>query len=281
MNPSNDSDDRDVVIYVPAYNCERTILSMLQRIPDELLARSRIMVIDNQSEDRTSRTVKLAYDAGLVDAPLTLLKTKTNLGYAGSQKLAYRLVRQDPKVAWIMMLHGDGQYPPELLPNLLRAATPQTALVYGYRSKVRYFRSEQTPWTTWSVIKGLSLIESIYTGQFRREWHTGFVMYSTEFLRQIDFDKITSTPHIDGHLQFVAGALDQKVKAVPIFKLYRDLTAFEGAERRSYVLNLYKLMRGFVESRDDLRNHPYRAPSSEDLSDQYEELLGTTPVERI
>lgn len=276
MSKATQTKKRDIVVYIPAYNCQKTILSMLQRIPEELLPRVRVLVIDNQSEDKTSRIVKLACDARLVDAPLVLVRPKENLGYAGSQKLAYRLLRQDPSVSWVMMLHGDGQYPPELLPDLLSVAKPETALVYGYRSKARYFRIEQTPWTTWSIIKGLSAVESLVTGQLRREWHTGFVMYSTEYLRRIDFEKVTSTPHIDGHLLFIAGALGLDVRAVPIYKLYRDLTAFEGSERRAYVMNLFKLMRGFVESREELRTSNYQAPSSEDLSHIYDEVINTT-----
>lgn len=276
---------RDVLIYVPAYNCEKTIVSVLHQIPEDVAARARVLVVDNQSSDRTAARALGASKGGLVPAPMRLLRTRSNLGYAGSQKLCYRLARDDPSLKWVMMLHGDGQYPSELLSSFLPAMSPELALAYGYRSKLRHLRIEQTPWTTWLVISGLSLVESAMTRTFRREWHTGFVMYSTRFLDRIDLSQLTDSPHIDGQLLFLSGAMNEKVSAVPIYKFYKQLTAFEGAARRAYVLEVFRLMRQFAAQKGSIKN---RDPSVDEhpVDELYDEIMtietgpfeGSTPT---
>lgn len=229
-----------LLVYVPAHNCADAVGGVIKAIPPEVAAAADILVVDNFSYDGTGEAAAAACSAaGLKDA--VLLRTSSDLGYAGSQKLAYRLALASPSVEWVLMLHGDGQYPPELTRAFLPYMDSDFGVCYGYRSK-RLFREEETPWSTWAIIKGLSLLESLVTGVFRREWHTGFVMYRTSFLRRLDLGRLTHTPHIDGNLLYLSGALGVKTAAVPIYKRYRELTPFEGAARRRYVLDVLRLM---------------------------------------
>jgi hypothetical protein len=145
-------------------------------------------------------------------------------------------------VQWVIMLHGDGQYAPELLEKYEPYFDSDFDVVYGYRSKAAYGKREETPLMVWLLIKMLSFVESVVTGFWRREWHTGFVMYSTKFLRIVNMAALTETPHIDGHLLYASGLLGGKVAAVPIYKLYKELTAFEGEARRKYVFSVLRLM---------------------------------------
>lgn len=241
--------NRELVVYIPAYNCESTISEVLAAIPAEVAERAEILVIDNMSSDETSTVVQELIRQGRVPAPTHLIRTNDNLGYAGSQKLAYSLLREQPAVRWVMMLHGDGQYPPQLTCDFLRYLDSDHALVYGHRSKRHFRQLEETPWLTWAVIKGLGLCESVATGYWRREWHTGMIMHSTRFLRKVQLDALTSTPHIDGHLLFAAGYLGGTVATVPIYKKYKELSAFEGAARRRYVFDVIKLMFRFRAER--------------------------------
>ena len=48
------------------------------------------------------------------DLPLTVIRHEQNLGYGGNQKAGYRLaIEHDLDI--VVLLHGDGQYAPELL----------------------------------------------------------------------------------------------------------------------------------------------------------------------
>lgn len=229
---------KKTVVYVPAYNCRDTIASVLRRIP--AVPDGVIFVLDNNSSDDTAAKALAEARSTPLALPLVVVRSEQNLGYAGSQKAAYGILRDLPSVERIIMLHGDGQYDPALIDRLLPLFGSTVDVAYGVRS--RKDPKEETPLKTFLIIKVLSLIESLITGHFRREWHSGFVMYSARFLRRINLDALTSTPHIDGNLLFVGGLLRADVRPVAIYKLYRELTAFEGAERRKYVINVFKLM---------------------------------------
>ena len=51
-------------------------------------------------------------------APLRLFRTRYNQGYGGNQQLAY-LCAIERGFDIVVLLHGDGQYAPESLPDIL------------------------------------------------------------------------------------------------------------------------------------------------------------------
>lgn len=236
---------KPTLIYVPVWNNAPFIVSTVAKIPPELMSSCDILIVDNCSDDGTSERVLEAKRDKVLPDHVVLIRTDENIGYAGSQKLAYALALENPCVRNVIMLHGDGQYSPELIHSLERYFDTDAAVVYGYRSKTTYGRKEETPWVTWLAIKVLSLLESLITGYWRREWHTGFIMYSTDFLRSVDLNALTTTRHIDGHLLYTSGFLKQKAVGVPIFKLYGEIPAFEGEERSQYIRDVFKLMFSF------------------------------------
>ena len=74
------------------------------------------MVSDDHSQDETY-LVGLGYQQ-LSKLPITLIRQPHNLGYGGNQKAGYEVAIQHG-LDVVVMLHGDGQYAPEALPDLL------------------------------------------------------------------------------------------------------------------------------------------------------------------
>ena len=257
-----------VLVYLPTYNCEAFILRVLDEIPEEIWGFSEILVLDNCSTDRTVAVLTEAIAAGRFPKPIRLLKTPSNLGYSGSQKTAFKIALANPVVEWVVMLHGDGQYPPVLLPELLRAAGEGVRVVYGHRDRSSYPDKEETPFFTYVFIRLLSALESLATGYARREWHTGFVMYHREFLQQVDLDALTTTPHIDGHLLFAAGVLDAPSRGRAIYKRYREFESFGGMRRILYVFQVFWLLLKFrygknqIERKADLEPPEFEVVSN-------------------
>jgi hypothetical protein len=133
------------------------------------------------------------------------------------------------------MLHGDGQYPPCLLSKLQPYFSSTAAIVYGYRSKRLYKDNEETPFLTYIVVKLLNIVENICTGFKFKEWHSGFVMYSVDFLRSIPLNKLTKTRHIDGEILMLAGELQERTMPIPIYKRYKEYIGFGGLSLIKYV----------------------------------------------
>lgn len=245
MATENDQEitfNRGLLIYIPAYNCAEYIVTVVDEIPADILQLAEILIVDNRSTDDTVERIQRARDENRWSVPVHLIQPETNLGYSGSQKLAYSIALKSPNVKRVIMLHGDGQYPSELLGGFMPYIDSDYGIVYGYRDKSVYSHKEETPGGTYRVIKMLSALESFITGHYRKEWHTGFVMYSREFLSRVDLDGLTDTYHIDGHLQFVAGELGERVKPIPIWKRYKGYAPLTRFKRVSYVYHVLRLL---------------------------------------
>ena len=234
---------KPILIYLPCYNCGKTIGEVLENIPENFHGIAECLVLDNLSEDSTIETV-LREKAALKDRiKISLIRNRENYGYAGSQKLAYSLACRCEEVKYVIMLHGDGQYPPSLITKFLPFIEKDYAVVNGYRSKDYYPEEEETPICTYLTIKLLNVIESFITGIQQREWHSGFVMYSTEFLRRIPLSLLSNTRHIDGEFLYCAGILGANTASVPIYKQYIGREAFGGVAK---VLYLAKVLQAIV-----------------------------------
>ena len=110
-----------LLIFVVAYNAERTIESVLARIPESLTDQCdvEILVIDDASADRTfERGERVRRDDRLA-FPLHVLFNPVNQGYGGNQKIGFHFALNE-NFDFVALLHGDGQYAPESLPNLAR-----------------------------------------------------------------------------------------------------------------------------------------------------------------
>jgi glycosyltransferase involved in cell wall biosynthesis len=105
-------------ILVVAYNAASTLASVLDRIPRDFVPKiSTILVNDDSSADSTY-LVGLGYQQLNETLPLEINRHPVNLGYGGNQKAGYRWAIEH-QLDIIVLLHGDGQYAPEMLPDIV------------------------------------------------------------------------------------------------------------------------------------------------------------------
>ena len=234
-----------IVIYLPCYNTELAIIDTLSNIPEEFHDKIECLIVDNNSEDSTTDKVSKEVGRGTFPFKIHLIKTKENLGYAGSQKLAYSLITRSTVVEHVIMLHGDGQYDPSLMKKFLPLIEKSYGVIYAYRDKSLFRDKEETPIVTYLIIKILSWLENFLTGFNIKEWHNGFVLYQNDFLRKIPLQLLSDFPHIDGELIIVAGILQEKTTSIPIYKRYKDHAPFQGFGRIKHVLTVFKVIYRF------------------------------------
>ena len=95
-------------IFIVAYNAETTIARVLERIPDDIVAKvEEIFVFDDCSQDNTYE-VGRNYSDGAAAAKLTVHRNPMNLMYGGNQKRGYRYAIERG-LDIVVLLHGDGQ----------------------------------------------------------------------------------------------------------------------------------------------------------------------------
>lgn len=233
---------KPILIYIPCHNCEKGIAEVLSGIPAAISDKIECLVVDNKSEDRTAEIALSEIKSGKYPFNIRLIRPRVNIGYAGSQKLAYSIALESPAVRHVVMMHGDGQYPPSLLDKFVAKANGEYGLVGAYRDKRVYREREETPGITYLIIRTLSNLENLFMGLRFKEWQNGYVMYSRGFLSKVPLSSLSDDLQIDGELLICADILKEKTLTLPVFKKYKSYEAFSGAPRLKYIMNILRTL---------------------------------------
>ncbi|MEA3209177.1 MAG: hypothetical protein QOE70_2234 [Chthoniobacter sp.] len=209
-----------ILIFVVAYNAEKTIESVLDRIPEELRTASvEVLVIDDSSKDATFQT-GLKREDQASDFKITILRNPVNQGYGGNQKLGYRYAI-DNGFDVVALIHGDGQYAPEKLPILLEPFLKGEAdAVFGSRmiNKQDALKGGM-PLYKWIGNQVLTTFQNRMLGSQLSEFHSGYRLYSTKALARIPFERNSNDFHFDTDIivQLHFAGLRIKELAIPTF----------------------------------------------------------------
>src|SRR5262249_6998695 len=109
-----------LLVFIVAFHAENTIAKVLTRIPPHLGRRYdvEVLIIDDGSLDQTFRTSANASKNGASPFKTTILYNPINQGYGGNQKIGFHYAIKSG-FDYVALLHGDGQYAPEMLPELV------------------------------------------------------------------------------------------------------------------------------------------------------------------
>ena len=215
--------NKRLLIFIVAYNAETTIEKVLSRIPASLYSDDvEVLIIDDSSKDGTF--VKgFRYQQRNSEFKITVLRTPENQGYGGNQKLGYRYAI-DNGFDIVALVHGDGQYAPEKLPELLDPLIRDEAdAVFGSRMlDKREARHGGMPLYKWIGNQILTAFQNRLLGTALSEFHSGYRLYATSALAQIPFEKNTNDFHFDTEIiiQFVLKKL--RIVELPIPTFYGD-----------------------------------------------------------
>jgi len=120
-------------IFVIAYNAVNKLDWTLDRIPEEVWNKvDEVFLFDDCSTDNTYYAAVGYKHVKTVDK-LTIHRNAKNLRYGGNQKAGYDYAI-GRGLDIVVMLHADGQYAPEVLPQLLEPLEREEAdMVFGSR----------------------------------------------------------------------------------------------------------------------------------------------------
>ena len=210
-------------ILVVAYNAEATLGSVIERIPPAIMAKvEEIFVFDDASQDGTA-AVGREYERRLGPGKLVIHRNPVNLMYGGNQRRGYEYaIARDLDI--VVLLHGDGQYAPEVMQELLTPLeTGQAELVMGSRMLVpgAALRGNM-PLYKFVGNKVLTWLENRLIGARLSEFHSGYRAYSVAALGTIPLEALTSNWHFDTQiiLQFLKRG--HRIAEVPIPTYYGD-----------------------------------------------------------
>jgi glycosyltransferase involved in cell wall biosynthesis len=168
-----------VVIVLPAFNAEKTLLKTINEIPVEY--RKYIILVDDASSDQT---VDLALHEGLL-----VFQHSTNRGYGANQKTCYReALKLNADI--VVMVHPDHQYDATVIPAMVEPIELGRAdAVFGSRMLGGHPMEGGMP--RWKYIANIFLtaLANIVFGRYLTEIHSGFRAYSRKYLKSIRFEE--------------------------------------------------------------------------------------------
>lgn len=212
-----------VGVLVVAYNAESTLERVLDRIPVEAgLQLAEVLVQDDHSADST-HTVAEEYERSRSRLNLTVVRHPENLGYGGNQKAGYTYAINH---GWdvVVLLHGDGQYAPEIMGDLIAPIVAGDAdAVFGSRMMVRgQARKGGMPLYKYVGNRILTTFQNRLTGLRLSEWHSGYRAYRVAALADLPFVGNSDGFDFDTEIILQLAGARKRIVEVPIPTYYGD-----------------------------------------------------------
>jgi glycosyltransferase involved in cell wall biosynthesis len=213
-----------VLIFVVSFKSEEFISSVLARIPGHLWQNPdfdvEVLVIDDQSGDRTFQRAE-EYASRAEDLKITVLYNPQNQGYGGNQKIGYHYAVKMNFDA-VVLLHGDGQYPPEYIEQMvLPLLSNQADAVFGSRMiDKRAALRGRMPFYKWIGNQILTGLQNRILRVHLAEFHSGYRAYRVDALRSIPFD--LNSNYFDFDTEIIIQLLDnhKRIQEIPIPTFY-------------------------------------------------------------
>ena len=228
------------LIFIVAYHAETTIQTVVRRIPRGLLDDYdvEILIIDNSSTDRTfERSYALTQDRD-IPFKINLLFNPVNQGYGDNQKLGYQFAMQHG-YDFVALLHGDGQYAPECLPEMLRPLQLGAAsAVFGSRMLTpRGALRGGMPLYKFIGNKILTWVQNRILCSNLSEFHSGYRIYTVDALRSIPFEYNSSGFEFDTEMIIQLMFAGFPIVELPVPTYYgREISNVNGIKYAANVL---------------------------------------------
>ena len=243
-------------ILIVTYNAISTLVPVLKRIPPTVWDNvEEVVVFDDASQDAT---FELAMGLKTVcDLPkLHVLKHPKNLGYGGNQKAGYRYFI-DKGFDVVILLHGDGQYAPEILGHMYHPIVEGEAdAVFGSRMMRTYGGPLKGGMPLYKFVGNriLTILENRALGLNLTEFHSGYRAYNLHALAQIDFSKMTDDFHFDTEIIIKLQHQHMKIHEVPIPTYYgTELCNVDGLR---YAKDVMRAVRRYRQTTRSVRRAP-------------------------
>jgi glycosyltransferase involved in cell wall biosynthesis len=170
-------------IVIPSYRAEKTLPSVLPRIPEAFWDNGVAIIVNDKSPDKTgevAETLKNRWPG------LDVVHHKINRGYGGAQKTGLKR-GLDLGAGVFAIVHSDGLPYARYIPNRV-----------------------------------LTLLENIVFGTQMAEFHSGYMLYSRSLLERAPFEQLQNNYNFDAEMIVVAHLLGMECAQIPIPTRYDD-----------------------------------------------------------
>ena len=246
-----------VVVVMPAYNAEKTLISTYGEIPVDYV--DEIILVDDASRDGT---VEVARKLGI----RTVVHPK-NRGYGGNQKTCYtEALRLGADV--VVMLHPDYQYPPKLILAMASLiAVGQYDVVLGSRILSDGALRGGMPLYKYISNRFLTLMQNIIMGKKLSEYHTGYRAFSRRVLETLPLGENSDDFVFDNELLVQAVAFGFTIGEVSCpTRYFPEASSINFRRSVTYGLGVLGTAGKYLAHRAGLAHSPLFSPNGRKLS---------------
>jgi glycosyltransferase involved in cell wall biosynthesis len=226
-------------IFVIAYNAVNKLDWTLDRIPAQVWDKvEEVFLFDDCSTDNTYYAA-IGYKHAKTVEKLTVHRNAKNLRYGGNQKAGYEYaIARGLDI--VVMLHADGQYAPEVLPQLLAPLeNEETDMVFGSRmAQGEDALAGGMPLYKFAGNRILTWLENRITGMKLSEFHSGYRLYSCAALQKVPFRLNSNEWHFDTDILIQFHEAGLRITERPIPTYYGDEICYVNG--LSYAYNCVK-----------------------------------------
>lgn len=224
-------------IVIPSYRAEKTLPSVLPRIPAPFWDNGVVIIVNDKSPDGTGEVAESL--KGKFPA-VEVVHHEVNQGYGGAQKSGlHRGLELGAKA--FAVVHADGQYAPEVVLDLMKPILEgRSHIVQGSRMIAGGAREGGMPLHRYIPNRVLTLMENIVFGTRMAEFHSGYMLYSKTLLDQAPFDNLQNNYNFDAEMIVIAHLLGMECAQLPIPTRYDDEVS--SLKPIPYGINVLKMM---------------------------------------
>ena len=228
-------------ILIPAYNAGATVERVFERIPDAVRRRvARYVAVDDGSRDDTIAALQRLQP---LFPNLVILRHEINRGYGEAEKTLLCHAR-DHGAQTAVLLHSDGQYSPEKIPDLLLPfERAQADIVQGSRMLGGGALAGGMPLYKFVANKALTAIENLSFGMRMAEYHSGYMLYSRRAIETIPFERLSNSFDFDLEMLVLAHVQGLRIVEVAIPTIYAGEKSHLNPIR--YGLDVLKVVRDY------------------------------------
>lgn len=174
-------DSKKIVVVMPAYNAEETLLRTYKEVISTGIV-DEVILVDDASKDRTVEIAKTLPN-------ICVIVHEKNRGYGGNQKTCYKAALELGADV-VIMVHPDYQYTPLLIPAMASMITSGLYdCVIGSRILGGGALDGGMPLWKYIANRLLTFSENVLTGAKLSEYHSGYRAFSKALLNKLPLDK--------------------------------------------------------------------------------------------
>ena len=216
---------KKILVLVIAYNDQEFILNVLEKFKKKLnFKKSEILIINDNSQDKTFEKIcEFIKKNKKIAEKIKLVENPKNKGYGKNQKMGY-LYSIINKFDVVVMVHGDGQFGPEKIDEIIKPILNKKAdAVLGSRmsKKIEALKGNMPMYKFIGNII-LTKIQNFLLDTKLAEFHSGYRVYSVKTLKKIPFILNTQDFHFDTEILIQLFLANANITEVSIPTFYGD-----------------------------------------------------------